>query len=160
MLLIFLALLVVFGSCLLIFSNSPYFGVFGVLTQSLAFSVLLCFFGVPFFGLLIVLIYIGGMLVVFLFSTILSAERYPSTGSWEVLLFSGGLSTFIYPLLYSWETNVESLGFLTLESESNLGEIFGCLGIFTCLVGIVLLVALMVVLTFGFEHGYGQLRKL
>jgi NADH-quinone oxidoreductase subunit J len=72
--------LLIGGRAIVLFRRSPYFGIFGVLVQALGFSGLLCFFGAPFFGLLLVLVYVGGMLVVFLFSTVLSAERYPESG--------------------------------------------------------------------------------
>nr|YP_009680570.1 NADH dehydrogenase subunit 6 [Ophioplocus japonicus]QDH07344.1 NADH dehydrogenase subunit 6 [Ophioplocus japonicus] len=156
-----LFLLVLGGVLLLVFSSSPFFGVFGILVQALSFSILLCLYGSPFFGLLVILIYIGGMMVVFLFSTILSAERYPSIGVWEAFLFWFGLGVLICPLVCSWKVSLESMGFLALELEAgSFGEIFGSLSVFTCLVAVVLLVALMVVLTFGFEHSRGSLRKL
>ena len=71
--------LIIFGGLIILFRGSPYFGLFGVLVQSLGYSIYLFFGELPFFGLLVILVYVGGMLVVFLFSTILSAERYPGS---------------------------------------------------------------------------------
>uniref|UniRef100_A0AAU6PX90 NADH-ubiquinone oxidoreductase chain 6 n=1 Tax=Ophionereis sp. TaxID=3135531 RepID=A0AAU6PX90_9ECHI len=151
----------VLSALIILFSSSPYFGVFGVLLQALSFSVLLCIYGMPFFGLLVVLIYVGGMLIVFLFSTVLSAERFPSAGYWEILVFwfvIGGLSL---PYLVGWEARLfQDLSFLPLGCEVGLGEVFGGLSIITCFIAFVLLVALMVVLCFGYEHTQNNLRKL
>lgn len=71
---------IMLGVCIVFARRSPYFGIFGVLLQAVAFSVLLCLLGLPFLGLLTILIYVGGMLIIFLFSTILRAERYPDSG--------------------------------------------------------------------------------
>lgn len=80
-----------FGSSVVFSSRSPYFAIFGVLIQAISFSLLFCLFGYPMFGLLTVLIYVGGMLIIFLFSTVLSAERYPDSGWGELLLVTVSL---------------------------------------------------------------------
>nr|YP_009732649.1 NADH dehydrogenase subunit 6 [Ophiarachnella gorgonia]QHT54256.1 NADH dehydrogenase subunit 6 [Ophiarachnella gorgonia] len=158
--LIFFSSLIIVSSLVIFFSGSPYFALFGVLLQALAFSMFLCFYGFPFFGLLIVLIYVGGMLIVFLFSTILCAERFPEIKGFELFIFWFGLSFLFCPLIGSWEPSLLGFSYTAISSELELGEIFGLLGIFTFLVALVLLLALIVVLSLGFEHTKLSLRKL
>lgn len=149
------------GVRLVLVSRSPYFGIFGVLIQAITFALLLCIFGLPFFGLLTVLIYVGGMLIVFLFSTVLGAERYPDSGWYEIPLFSIILWVVRLSLVDSWDITKDlDVTFLRLSLEGKLGSIFSRLGFITLLVGVVLLVALMVVLNFGLEHAQATLRKL
>nr|CBH40121.1 NADH dehydrogenase subunit 6 [Ophiocomina nigra] len=151
----------VVGSLILFFSLSPYFSVFGILVQALSLSIIFCLFGFPFFSLLLILIYAGGMLVVFLFSTLLTAERHPESIVQEIVLFGLGSMIVIVPLVYSWETPVNSLSFVGLNQEMLLGNLFSVpLAIVTCVVAFVLLIALMGVLSINFEHTYSNLRKL
>ena len=64
------------GAFILIFSQTPFYSLFGVLLVALCHSFLLALMGAPFYSALLIIIYAGGMLVVFLFSTILSADRF------------------------------------------------------------------------------------
>nr|UEP17959.1 NADH dehydrogenase subunit 6 [Ophiocreas oedipus] len=148
------------GSLMVLWSRSPYYSVFGVLIQSLSYSIFLCLSGFPFFGLILLLVYVGGMLVVFLFSTVLSAERYPSSSFLEAVAFWLGVSLLSFPYLFLWFPRSFSFSLFSLSSECEMGEIMGNFGSVTCLVAIILLVALMVVFSLCFEHGQGSLRKL
>ena len=153
-------MIILLGRLVLVFSGSPYFGLFGVLIQSIGFSLYLFFCGLPFFGLLMVLVYVGGMMVVFLFSTILSAERYPGTSWREFFVFSLCLILLVYPSLSSWHLFGSPLSLGGLRRELGYMEVFKSLGLLTCLIAFVLLVALVVVLIVGFEHRERSLRKL
>nr|YP_010041268.1 NADH dehydrogenase subunit 6 [Pachytriton granulosus]QPA35947.1 NADH dehydrogenase subunit 6 [Pachytriton granulosus] len=80
---------------------SPYFAAFGLILASISGCCLLIDFGVSFLSLILLLIYLGGMMVVFAYSASLAAEPYPEAwGSWSVaayvciyvaLLMVGGL---------------------------------------------------------------------
>nr|YP_009545832.1 NADH dehydrogenase subunit 6 [Gorgonocephalus chilensis]AYO99624.1 NADH dehydrogenase subunit 6 [Gorgonocephalus chilensis] len=155
-----LIFMVIGGSLIVLWSSSPYYGVLGVLLQSLGYSLFLCFFGFPFFGLIFLLVYVGGMLIVFLFSTVLSAERYPSSSVLEMLFFLLASNLLILPYLELWFPIVLKFSMITLSVENQLGEIMGFLGGLTCLIAIILLVSLMVVFSLCFEHECANLRKL
>nr|YP_009651561.1 NADH dehydrogenase subunit 6 [Amphiura digitula]QDA81585.1 NADH dehydrogenase subunit 6 [Amphiura digitula]QHT54243.1 NADH dehydrogenase subunit 6 [Amphiura digitula] len=153
--------LIIGGNCVVFFSRSPFFGIFGVLVQALSFACLLCLYACPFFGLLLILVYIGGMLIIFLFSTILSAERYPESGWKETLLFWVGLCVITLPVVFSWEA---MLGLMSKEENGDhsylLGNVLVEFSFFTIVVVVILLVALVIVLKFCFEHSQSALRKL
>ena len=59
------------------YSLSPYYAALGLVISSLLGCVILGFCGVSFLALLLLLIYMGGMLVVFIYSSALSADRFP-----------------------------------------------------------------------------------
>nr|YP_009545866.1 NADH dehydrogenase subunit 6 [Ophionotus victoriae]AYO99658.1 NADH dehydrogenase subunit 6 [Ophionotus victoriae] len=152
--------IIVLGSLILIFSGSPYYGLFGVLIQSIGYSLYLFMWGLPFFSLLLVLIYVGGMMVVFLFSTILSAERYPGSSLIEVAVFLLLSLSIILPGSSIWHVTNLECSMVSLSNEIGFLEVFNTLGVITCLVAFILLVALVVVLVVGFEHSQNNLRKL
>lgn len=60
------------------YSLSPYYAALGLMIRSLFGCVLLVSLGLSFLALLLLLIYMGGMLVVFVYSSALSADRYPT----------------------------------------------------------------------------------
>nr|ACJ43867.1 NADH dehydrogenase subunit 6 [Taricha granulosa] len=65
---------------------SPYFAAFGLVLASISGCCLLVDFGVSFLSLVLLLIYLGGMMVVFAYSASLAAEPYPEAwGSWSVV---------------------------------------------------------------------------
>lgn len=69
---------------------SPYFAAFGLVVVSGIGCGLIIMCGGTFLSLILFLIYLGGMLVVFAYSSALASERHPETwGSPRVLLNSG-----------------------------------------------------------------------
>nr|ACJ43763.1 NADH dehydrogenase subunit 6 [Paramesotriton labiatus] len=67
---------------------SPYFAAFGLILASISGCCLLIDFGVSFLSLILLLIYLGGMMVVFAYSASLAAEPYPEAwGSWSVAVY-------------------------------------------------------------------------
>nr|YP_008994252.1 NADH dehydrogenase subunit 6 [Ophiacantha linea]AGQ49786.1 NADH dehydrogenase subunit 6 [Ophiacantha linea] len=150
----------ILGGFVIFFSPSPYFGVFGILIQSISFSIIASLFGAPFFGLLIVLIYVGGLLVVFLFSTILSAERNPSSNVQELFLFGLGSCLLGFSFLFSKEVFFDSLDLNSLEVELHLGELFSSMSMVSIGAAWFLLMALMSVLCINFEHSNANLRYI
>lgn len=56
---------------------SPYFAAFGLILASISGCCLLIDFGVSFLSLILLLIYLGGIMVVFAYSASLAAEPYP-----------------------------------------------------------------------------------
>nr|WNH21632.1 NADH dehydrogenase subunit 6 [Tigrigobius macrodon] len=81
---------------------SPYFAAFGLVVVSGMGCGLMTVCGGTFLSLILFLIYLGGMLVVFAYSSALASEPYPETwGSPRVLL-----SSFLYMIgvLVGWKT--------------------------------------------------------
>nr|YP_009730187.1 NADH dehydrogenase subunit 6 [Ophiopholis mirabilis]QHT54269.1 NADH dehydrogenase subunit 6 [Ophiopholis mirabilis] len=153
-------LLVDGGAVFLIFSSSPFFSVFGVLAHCIGHSLLLSLLGVPFVSLLLIVVYAGGMLVVFLFSTVLSAEQFPSV-DWKFFLLGwGALFLLCYPFVSLGWSPVLAESYSVLTYSEGFNSIFLGLGLVSVIVGIILLVALVAVLELGFEHGLKSLRKL
>ena len=76
---IFYSVLVVMflGSTLVFYRLSPYYGALGLVLVAISGCLLCGLLGFSFVALILILIYMGGMLVVFVYSTAISAERYP-----------------------------------------------------------------------------------
>nr|AGN71061.1 NADH dehydrogenase subunit 6 [Callulina kreffti] len=82
------------GGLLAVASNpSPYFAALGLVWGAGAGCLLLINSGVTFLSLVLVLVYLGGMMVVFAYCAALVAEPYPE--AW------GSLVVFFYLLAYS-----------------------------------------------------------
>nr|YP_089614.1 NADH dehydrogenase subunit 6 [Scolecomorphus vittatus]AAS13742.1 NADH dehydrogenase subunit 6 [Scolecomorphus vittatus] len=68
---------------------SPYFGALGLVVVSASGCLILAGLGMSFLSLLLFLIYLGGMLVVFAYSSAMAAESYPVVwGDWSVVFYT------------------------------------------------------------------------
>lgn len=68
------------GVTLAIYRGSPYFGALGLVLISVRVCGVSSFFGFSFLGLILVLTYLGGMIVVFIYSRALASDKYPVVG--------------------------------------------------------------------------------
>lgn len=66
------------GSTLVFYRLSPYYSALGLVVVSVSGCVVLRVLGGVFVALVLLLVYMGGMLVVFAYSSAISAERFPS----------------------------------------------------------------------------------
>lgn len=69
--------MMLFGRTLVFYSFSPYFSALGLVVVSVSGCINLSLFGSSFISLVLLLVYMGGMLVVFAYSRAISAERFP-----------------------------------------------------------------------------------
>nr|YP_626580.1 NADH dehydrogenase subunit 6 [Hynobius leechii]ABC55993.1 NADH dehydrogenase subunit 6 [Hynobius leechii] len=169
--LVFLGMLgLIFGLIAVASNPSPYFAALGLVLAAVCGCWVLVELGVSFLSLVLLLIYLGGMLVVFAYSASLAAEPYPEAwGSW---------SAFIYVLFYLlliisgyifFNCNV-SLEFLFTNYNteySTIGNDWGGIGVmysrggyFLMFSGWVLLLTLFVVLEVTRGLSRGSLRAV
>uniref|UniRef100_A0AAU6QCJ7 NADH-ubiquinone oxidoreductase chain 6 n=1 Tax=Aspidophiura sp. TaxID=3135528 RepID=A0AAU6QCJ7_9ECHI len=157
---ILLTFVILGGALLLLISENPTFSLIGIIIQSVAYSGLLCHSGFPFLGLVLILIYVGAMLVVFLFATLLSAEESPFVSAWGLAVAPVVVLGLGYSLLSFWMPSGMEISSKAVNSEIGFVEAFSSLGLLTCFIGFILLLALIIVLILSFEHKSGALRSL
>nr|YP_009110247.1 NADH dehydrogenase subunit 6 [Aphelasterias japonica]AIW65068.1 NADH dehydrogenase subunit 6 [Aphelasterias japonica] len=150
------------GSTLVFYSLSPYYGALGLVIVAMAGCVLCSLVGLSFMALVLLLIYVGGMLVVFVYSSALSAERYPVVSNIkEVLVLFFILVLWIslnfdllinFPEL-SWNShnNLDLIGSSVLYSN-----VWWYLGVG----GYILFVGLVVALVITYGSEYNVLKAL
>nr|QCF40285.1 NADH dehydrogenase subunit 6 [Fejervarya kawamurai] len=159
------------GLCLLlgllgVASNpSPYYGAFGLVVGAGAGCWLLGGEGVSFLALVLLLVYLGGMMVVFAYSAALVAEAYPRAwGSWGVAVY---LVFYVSLLAVVWFLGGEwSIGFSkgwgcndTVES-SGVAAMYGSGGFMLAAAGWSLFLTLFVVLEVTRGQKSGALRPV
>ena len=66
-----------FGSSLVFYRLSPYFSALGLAIVSISSCFILLQIGMGFLALILLLVYMGGMLVVFVYSRALRTDRFP-----------------------------------------------------------------------------------
>nr|YP_009590291.1 NADH dehydrogenase subunit 6 [Piranga leucoptera]QBM10188.1 NADH dehydrogenase subunit 6 [Piranga leucoptera] len=93
---LFLGLCFVLGGLAVASNPSPYYGVLGLVVAAVAGCGWLASLGVSFVSLALVMVYLGGMLVVFVYSVSLAADPYPEAwGSWGVVGYGFGMGLVV-----------------------------------------------------------------
>ncbi|NWZ09888.1 NU6M oxidoreductase, partial [Agelaius phoeniceus] len=89
---LFLGLCFVLGGLAVASNPSPYYGVLGLVVAAVAGCGWMVSLGVSFVSLVLVMVYLGGMLVVFVYSVLLVADPYPEAwANWGVAGYGLGI---------------------------------------------------------------------
>nr|YP_006460319.1 NADH dehydrogenase subunit 6 [Gekko swinhonis]AFJ79067.1 NADH dehydrogenase subunit 6 [Gekko swinhonis] len=144
---------------------SPLFGAAALVFCALGGCGVLVGLGGSFVGIVLFLIYLGGMLVVFAYSVALAADSYPET--WvDYSIFVYVLGYIVLVLFLGWwlmelvvEVGVDGGGLFNTRSDfSGVVVLFSLGGCLLLLSGWGLLLALFVVLELTRGRAYGGLR--
>nr|YP_009408795.1 NADH dehydrogenase subunit 6 [Eurycea cirrigera]ASK85752.1 NADH dehydrogenase subunit 6 [Eurycea cirrigera]ASS30855.1 NADH dehydrogenase subunit 6 [Eurycea cirrigera] len=167
----FLVLLgLVVGLAAVASNPSPYYAAFGLVLSAICGCLVLVDFGISFLSIVLLLIYLGGMLVVFAYSASLAAEPYPEAwGSWSVLaymlMYLFGIF-IIYMLVGGWQGyeilfsgNSLEVGVVVYDC-SGVGIMFSLGVAFLVVSGWALLLTLFVVLEVTRGVARGALRAV
>nr|YP_254648.1 NADH dehydrogenase subunit 6 [Aphrodroma brevirostris]AAO20295.1 NADH dehydrogenase subunit 6 [Aphrodroma brevirostris] len=93
---LFLGLCFVLGGLAVASNPSPYYGVVGLVMGSVVGCGWLLSLGVSFVSLVLFMVYLGGMLVVFVYSVSLAADPFPEAwGDWRVVGYGVGFSLVV-----------------------------------------------------------------
>nr|BCD55868.1 NADH dehydrogenase subunit 6 [Phalacrocorax pelagicus pelagicus] len=115
---LFLGLCFILGGLAVASNPSPYYGVVGLVLASVVGCGWLLSLGVSFVALVLFMVYLGGMLVVFVYSVSLAADPFPKAwGDWQVLGYGSGfilvvvVGVVIGGLVEDWK-----LGVITVDA--------------------------------------------
>nr|AWD84288.1 NADH dehydrogenase subunit 6 [Buceros rhinoceros silvestris]QOD97183.1 NADH dehydrogenase subunit 6 [Buceros rhinoceros] len=110
---LFLGFAFILGSLAVASNPSPYYGVVGLVLASVVGCGWLLSLGTSFIALVLFMVYLGGMLVVFVYSVALAADPFPEAwGSWRVLGYGVGfvlvlvLGAMVGGLVECWKLGV------------------------------------------------------
>nr|YP_001293773.1 NADH dehydrogenase subunit 6 [Ilisha elongata]QMS48886.1 NADH dehydrogenase subunit 6 [Ilisha elongata]BAF64086.1 NADH dehydrogenase subunit 6 [Ilisha elongata] len=148
---------------------APYFGAFGLVFASGSVCGVLAVYGMPFLALVLFLIYLGGMLVVFVYSSGLAADLFPEDWSevavfMSVVLYGVGLvyvGVCVIPACYGYG---EFLGackeFFVVRDDMGVVVVYSVGGAVIVICAWALLLALIVVLELVRGRSRGALRAV
>nr|QHB77713.1 NADH dehydrogenase subunit 6 [Hylomyscus denniae vulcanorum]QHB77726.1 NADH dehydrogenase subunit 6 [Hylomyscus denniae vulcanorum] len=97
-----LSLLFLAGCIGLALKPSPIYGGLGLIISGFVGCLIVLGFGGSFLGLLVFLIYLGGMMVVFGYTTAMATEEYPETWGSSWLIFGFLVVGFLAELFIVW----------------------------------------------------------
>nr|YP_009943834.1 NADH dehydrogenase subunit 6 [Ptilorrhoa leucosticta]QOD95665.1 NADH dehydrogenase subunit 6 [Ptilorrhoa leucosticta] len=93
---LFMGACFILGGMAVASNPSPYYGVMGLVVASVAGCGWLVSLGVSFVSLVLVMVYLGGMLVVFVYSVSLAADPYPESWvDWRVVGYALGIGLVV-----------------------------------------------------------------
>nr|WFD61127.1 NADH dehydrogenase subunit 6 [Ptilometra sp. DH-R] len=159
-----LTIIILFGSSLVFYSISPYFSALGLVTVSISGCLLLSHLGISFLALILLLVYMGGMLIVFIYSSALTNDRFPTiSNSNEITILSFFLIIWTTILFNNnnWNnTNINNniSNSIDIEGASYLFSPF--IIPFFLLAGYILLITLIAVLNISQGNENASLRAL
>ncbi len=159
----YLVLVLMFsGRTLVFYRLSPYYGALGLVFVSLSGCLLCGLLGLSFVALILILIYMGGMLVVFVYSTAISAERYPVVRKLNEVIILRGLVIFWGFLKFDSFIKVSIINsvFLIGRDLIGAGELYGVMFWYLLIGGYMLLLALLVALILTYGSSYSVLKAL
>nr|USQ66716.1 NADH dehydrogenase subunit 6 [Praomys lukolelae] len=118
---IFILSLVFLGGCLgLALKPLPIYGGLGLIISGFVGCFMILGNGGSFLGLLVFLIYLGGMLVVFGYTTAMATEEYPETWSSSWLIFSFLVIGLFMEMFFVWLIDgLSEVELVNLESLSD-----------------------------------------
>jgi len=155
-------LLLLLGRTLVFYSLSPYYAALGLVLTSLFGCIVLRCLGLSFLALLLLLIYMGGMMVVFVYSSALSADRYPTVRNLgEVFIVFALLSGWVFLIFEDFsELNLRRRVILRLHDLNRLSGLYRVGGFYLMIGGVALLVVLVVALVVSWGVESSSLRSL
>nr|YP_097022.1 NADH dehydrogenase subunit 6 [Oedipina poelzi]AAU20446.1 NADH dehydrogenase subunit 6 [Oedipina poelzi] len=149
---------------------SPYYAAFGLVLSAVFGCCILVDLGISFLSLVLLLIYLGGMLVVFAYSASLSAETYPEAWGVQsvliyIIMYMFGIITYYLTVCigFGFESMFSSVdvGFSIIISDcSGVGFMYGAGYLLLFVSGWVLLLTLFVVLEVTRGVARGSLRAV
>nr|AOW71011.1 NADH dehydrogenase subunit 6 [Siren intermedia texana] len=148
---------------------SPYFAAFGLVLSAVSGCLMLVLLGVSFLSLVLMLVYLGGMLVVFAYSASLAADPYPKAwGDLSVVLYMiMYFLVFIFMYYLNYDFGVEVIFSWDLTCFLGVGNVWGGVGemylgggLLLFIYGWILLLTLFVVLSIPLGLSLGSLRAV
>nr|YP_009049534.1 NADH dehydrogenase subunit 6 [Colinus virginianus]AIE46340.1 NADH dehydrogenase subunit 6 [Colinus virginianus]QNN84833.1 NADH dehydrogenase subunit 6 [Colinus virginianus] len=114
---IFLGVSFMLGALAVASNPSPYYGVVGLVLASVVGCGWLMSLGVSFISLALFMIYLGGMLVVFVYSVSLAADPYPEAwGDWGVMGYGLGLVlVVVWGVMWGGVIDFWKMGVVTVD---------------------------------------------
>nr|AAO85253.1 NADH dehydrogenase subunit 6 [Parabuteo leucorrhous]ADA58333.1 NADH dehydrogenase subunit 6 [Parabuteo leucorrhous]ADA58334.1 NADH dehydrogenase subunit 6 [Parabuteo leucorrhous]ADA58335.1 NADH dehydrogenase subunit 6 [Parabuteo leucorrhous] len=107
----------VLGGLAVASNPSPYYGVVGLVLGSVVGCGWLVSLGVPFVALVLFMVYLGGMLVVFVYSVCLAADPFPEAwGDWRVLGYGAGMALVLVVGVVASGVEYWKIGVATVDS--------------------------------------------
>lgn len=118
---IYILSLVFLGGCIgLALKPSPIYGGLGLIISGFVGCLIILGFGGSFLGLLVFLIYLGGILVVFGYTTAIATEEYPETWSSSWLIFGFLIVGIISEVFFVWLVDYwNEVGLINFDSLSD-----------------------------------------
>nr|YP_097113.1 NADH dehydrogenase subunit 6 [Batrachoseps wrighti]AAU20550.1 NADH dehydrogenase subunit 6 [Batrachoseps wrighti] len=167
----FMALIGLVVGMIAVASNpSPYYAAFGLVLGAVFGCWVLVDLGISFLSLILLLIYLGGMMVVFAYSASLAAEPYPEAwGNWSVLMYAvmyiAGIVVccLFIDVGYEFESlfSCNNVGFNNMVDDcSGVGQMYVFGKYFLIMSGWALLLTLFVVLEVTRGVSCGSLRAV